>query len=51
VNSGKTFLAEMLFIVALAYIVLNVATARTSEGNSYSGLAIGFTEASGERPA
>lgn len=36
-------LAELLFTFALAYVVLNVATARGTEGNSYFGLAIGFT--------
>lgn len=36
-------LAEFLFTFALAFIVLNVATSRRSTGNSYYGLAIGFT--------
>jgi aquaporin Z len=36
-------LAEFLFTFALAYVVLNVATARGTSGNSYFGLAIGFT--------
>ena len=35
--------AEFLFTFALAYIVLNVATAKGTEGNSFYGLAIGFT--------
>ncbi|HYH80989.1 MAG TPA: aquaporin [Longimicrobium sp.] len=34
---------EALFTFALALVVLNVATARETEGNSYFGLAIGFT--------
>ena len=36
-------LAEFLFTFALAYVVLNVATSRGTEGNSNYGLAIGFT--------
>ena len=40
-------LAEFLFIFALCYVVLNVATARGTEGNSFFGLAIGFTIATG----
>lgn len=35
--------AEFLFTFALCYVVLNVATARGTEGNSNYGLAIGFT--------
>jgi aquaporin Z len=36
-------LAEFLGTFALVYVVLNVATARATEGNSYFGLAIGST--------
>ena len=36
---------EGLFTFALAFVVLNVATAKKSSGNSYFGLAIGFTVA------
>ena len=36
---------EGLFTFALAFVVLNVATAKKSAGNSYFGLAIGFTVA------
>jgi aquaporin Z len=36
-------LAEFLFTFALVYVVLNVATAKGTEGNSYFGFAIGFT--------
>ncbi len=36
-------LAEFLFTFALVYVVLNVATAKKTEGNSYFGFAIGFT--------
>lgn len=39
----QAILAELLFTFALAYVVLNVATAAGTEGNSYFGLAIGFT--------
>jgi aquaporin Z len=39
--------AEFLFTFALAYVVLNVATARGVEGNSYYGMAIGFTVVAG----
>ena len=38
-------LAELVGTFALAYVVLNVATAKTTSGNSYFGLAIGFTVA------
>jgi aquaporin Z len=34
---------EFLFTFALAYMVLNVATAQQTQGNSYFGLAIGST--------
>ena len=40
---GKIFLAEIIFTAALAYVVLNVATGKKAEGNSYYGLAIGAT--------
>jgi aquaporin Z len=36
-------LAEFLFTFALVYVVLNVATAKGTLGNSFYGLAIGFT--------
>ncbi len=39
----KALLAEFLFTFALAYVVLNVATAQGTSGNSFYGLAIGFT--------
>jgi aquaporin Z len=44
---GKMLIVEFLFTFALAYVVLNVATARGTEGNSFYGLAIGFTVAAG----
>jgi aquaporin Z len=42
-NTTKAILAEVLGTFALAYVVLNVATAKANGGNSYFGLAIGFT--------
>jgi len=39
---GKMLVVEFLFTFALAYVVLNVATAKGTEGNSFYGLAIGF---------
>jgi aquaporin Z len=36
-------LAEFLFTFALVYVVLNSATAKGTSGNSFYGLAIGFT--------
>lgn len=41
----KALVAEFIGTFALAYVVLNVATAKANEGNSYFGLAIGFTVA------
>jgi aquaporin Z len=38
---------ELLFTFALVYVVLSVATARATSGNSYFGLAIGFTVLAG----
>lgn len=40
-------LAEFLFTFALVWVVLNVATARGTAGNSFYGLAIGFTVLAG----
>jgi len=39
---GPVMLAEALFTFALAYVVLNVATAKATAGNSYFGVAIGM---------
>jgi aquaporin Z len=44
---GTMLVVEFLFTFALCYVVLNVATARGTEGNSFYGLAIGFTVATG----
>ncbi len=42
-NNSKGLLAEFLGTFALAYVVLNVATSKGTSGNSFYGLAIGFT--------
>ncbi|HRI20019.1 MAG TPA: aquaporin [Panacibacter sp.] len=42
-STAKGLVAELLGTVALAYVVLNVATAKGTSGNSFYGLAIGFT--------
>jgi len=39
----QALVAELLFTFALAWVVLNVATAKGTEGNSFYGLAIGMT--------
>jgi aquaporin Z len=44
---GSMLIVEFLFTFALSYVVLNVATASDTEGNSFYGLAIGFTVATG----
>lgn len=43
----KALVAEFLFTFALCYVVLNVATAKGTTGNSFYGLAIGFTVLAG----
>lgn len=44
---GPALLAEFLFTFALAYVVLNAATAEGTSGNSFYGLAIGMTVMTG----
>jgi aquaporin Z len=39
----NSFIVEFLFTFALAWVVLNVATSKGTMGNSFYGLAIGFT--------
>jgi len=39
----KAFIAEFIFTFALCYVVLNVATVKATEKNSYFGWAIGLT--------
>jgi aquaporin Z len=46
-SSGKMLVAEFIFTFALAWVVLHVATSRGTEGNSFYGLAIGFTVLAG----
>src|SRR5689334_3645850 len=45
--TGPALLAEFLFTFALVFAVLNVATAKRTSGNSFYGLAIGFTVMAG----
>ncbi len=40
---GPALLVEFLFTFALVWVVLNAATAKATAGNSFYGLAIGFT--------
>ena len=42
-----SLIAEVLGTIALVYVILNVATAVRTAGNSYFGLAIGFTVMAG----
>lgn len=42
-DTVKALINEFLFTFALCYVVLNVATSSKNSGNSYYGLAIGFT--------
>lgn len=46
-DTVKSLLAEFLFTFALAFVVLNVATAKATNNNSYFGFAIGFTVLAG----
>lgn len=45
--STPTVVAELLFTFALAWVVLNSATAKATAGNSNYGLSIGFTVLAG----
>lgn len=42
-NVLNALIAELVFTFALVYVVLNTATTKSTAGNSYYGLAIGFT--------
>ena len=44
---GRALLAEFLYTFALVYVVLNVATVKAHAGNSFYGMAIGFTVLTG----
>jgi aquaporin Z len=46
-NVPVAFVAEFLFTFALAFVVLNVATAKATTNNSFYGLAIGMTVMAG----
>jgi aquaporin Z len=46
-GAGRMLLAEFLFTFGLVWVVLNTATAAGTEGNSFYGLAIGFTVVAG----
>ena len=47
IHLHRAVTAEALFTFALVYVVLNVATSKDTAGNSFYGLAIGFTVLSG----
>jgi len=47
IDVNKALVAEFMYTFALCYVVLNVATAKGTSGNSFYGLAIGFTVAVG----
>ncbi len=42
-NALYALIVEFLFTFALCYVVLNTATSKNTSGNSFYGLAIGFT--------
>ena len=44
---ARTFIAELMYTLALCTVVLNTATAKGTQGNSFYGLAIGFTVLAG----
>ena len=46
-SDWKILVGEFIFTLALAYVVLNVTVAQATYGNSFYGLAIGFTVATG----
>ena len=46
-SDWKILVGELIFTLALAYVVLNVTSAEDTKGNSFYGLAIGFTVATG----
>lgn len=47
IDVEKALIAEFLFTFALTWVVLNVATSKSTSGNSYYGLAIAFTVLAG----
>ncbi|HKV28032.1 MAG TPA: aquaporin [Candidatus Acidoferrales bacterium] len=46
-STAPSLIAEFLFTFALVFVVLNTATAKGTEGNSFYGLAIGMTVMAG----
>ena len=46
-SDWKILVGELIFTLALALVVLNVTSAEDTTGNSFYGLAIGFTVATG----
>jgi aquaporin Z len=46
-NPAKVLLVEFVFTFAFCYVFLNVTTSEATAGNSYFGLAIGFTVTAG----
>ena len=42
-DTTRSIIVEILYMFALAYVVLNTATSKATAGNSFYGLAIGFT--------
>lgn len=41
IDLGKAFVVELVFTLILVWVVLNVATSKDTDGNSFYGLAIG----------
>lgn len=46
-ETGPALAAELMFTFALAYVILNVATSDSTEGNGYYGAAIAFVVLAG----
>ena len=47
ISTLPALIAEILFTFALCLVILEVATSKATEGNSYYGIAIGFTVMAG----
>lgn len=47
IQTGSAFIVEAMFTFILVFVVLNVATAKANDGNSFYGLAIGATVMTG----
>ena len=46
-ETGPALVAEVLFTFALCWVILNVATSKGTDGNSFYGIAIGLTVVGG----